>query len=330
RQRRWIDEQDITHITDATARLRNQNYRRGGVDHAQAMAALRAAMSLHSHACTAAVRAEWRIAVADLASVVAWAHYDTENNHDARRLWNVARSLAIKAHHPRRSDLVIDLLLDLAHCALNYDTPTAALALVDQAHGIAADGLYPVSPLTHGYTLILQAWCQASMGDAAATFVSLSQAAERYAEADIRTSAPWTRFLVDAELAAQRGHARFLLAQTLPEHATPAAQELSTAVAGYGVRYRRSVAMAYPNLAIACLLTGETDLGIRHGNSAITAADHLPSQRVATRLTMLADEASAHRRNPRIAPFRQKLNTAIRGIRRQATGPQPASTRGRE
>ncbi|MFD9701237.1 helix-turn-helix domain-containing protein [Lentzea sp. NPDC059081] len=307
-----IGANDVQAITDATAMFRNSDHKHGGgLLRAAAKEHLRHVLRLKDVRCTDQVRASLQLAVAEIAMTAAWMSYDVEEHDDARRLWLFALNQARTVQDPRTADLAVDVYLDMAHQALHLDEYGEALKLVQLARMVADSHDYPISDSTRSYLSTNMAWCRGAQGQADACRREMDSAQQSYLNADLTAAPTWASHLVPAEIAAQRGHALFLLSHTDRANAAEAIEHLHTAVSGYGTTYTRSRALNLPGLATCYFYAGDVQAGVRTGLAAITAISGLSSRRAYTRLTKLSKTAGMFANHPDVAELRAQIAQTV-------------------
>lgn len=307
-----IGMDDVDAIIAATAMFRDADYKHGGgLVRAAAKEHLRNLLLLKDVGCTDQVRASLQLATAEMAMTAAWMSYDVEKHDDARRLWVTALDHAKRSEHPRSADLIVDVHLDMAHQALHQDQHGDALKLVQLADSAAANHDYPISDSTRSYLTANLAWCRASLGDVDACRRALDRAQQSYLDADLSTAPAWASHIVPAEIAAQRGHALFLLARTDRTVAAEAIEHLRSAVIGYGSTYARSSAVNLPGLASCYFYVGDIQAGVQTGLDAVTAISRLSSKRAYTRLTKLSGTTDMFANHPDVAELHACIAKAV-------------------
>lgn len=299
-----------------TASLRESDYKLGGgMVRAATKEHLRYVQLLREARCTPAVKAELRLATAELAMTAGWMSYDVEDHSDARHLWMIALHNAKTAEHPRSADLETDVLLDMAHQYLHQDEPKEAHSLVRTALAKADTHSYPISTHTRSYLQTNLAWCHGALGQVDACRRALDQAQQSYLNIDVTTAPPWATHVVPAEIAAQQGHGLFLLSRNQFRQARPhqrfaeqAVEHLRAAVEGYGSGYARSSAVNLPGLASSYFLAGDLDAAVATGSEAITAITKLSSERAYARLRDLCETASAFAHTPEVVDLCRRID----------------------
>ncbi|MGW4071633.1 XRE family transcriptional regulator, partial [Nocardia grenadensis] len=260
---------------------------------------------------TSATYLDGALATAELASMAGWLAYDIEDHNAARRLWTYALHTAQRADDdPRSTDLMVVILLDMAHQALHLRQPKDALAFCRLAAATSTSRRHPVSPITAGYIHTVTAWCWAALGEPEPTRRALADSQASYALASINTTPPWAWVVTSAEMAAQHGHARYLLSLTHPEFAESAAAQLTVAAAGHPAEHERSRAVVLPTLAVAQFQAGDIDSAVRTGQNSVTAVTALSSQRCYARLRDLDTVAARYRSNPEVLALRADIAVA--------------------
>jgi transcriptional regulator with XRE-family HTH domain len=307
-----IGAADVAAIEQTTAAFRlSDNQYGGGLSRAAAVAQLEYALTLQDADCSEQVRADLLIAIADLAKTAAWMTYDIEQHDAARRLWMIALDTARQANHPRSTDLSAHLMQDMANQALHLGRPDEAFRLVQLGAAMATSRAYPVNAITRSYIATKMAWCRAALGEAEPCHHALDQAQQTYADADPAAAPPWAVHIDPTAIAAQHGHALFLLSQTDPGYAPAAIEHLRSAVDGYGHGRDRSRALQLPGLAGSYFRAGDLDAAVAVGHEAVTMIGTLSSKRVCARLRILANIAEPHRHRPDVAELRERIRGTL-------------------
>ncbi|RAS59528.1 transcriptional regulator with XRE-family HTH domain [Lentzea atacamensis] len=313
---RRIDTPDVTALRATTTIYRRWDNRQGGgIKRADARAHVRFARLLKNATCTNQVRADLHLATAEAAMVAAWMSYDMGGHHDARVHWLLALDEARHADVESSADLMVDVLLDMAHQSLHLRDPHEAFKLTELATAVVAGHRYPVSVSTRSYLDINRAWCRAAQGEIDSTHRALDMAHQRYADADPTTAAPWATHVGPAEIAAQHGHALFLLSEAVAGTNRAAAEtaaakaigHLRSAIDGYGGDYARSAAVNLPGLASCLLRVGDIPAAVTAGHQAVTAITALSSRRPLARLHRLADTALQLSHHQDVADLRRRI-----------------------
>lgn len=310
---KFIGEEHVRALRKATVVFRESDYEfGGGLLRAAAQEKLCEVLQYEKSTCTDDVRTSLQLATAELAMTTAWMSYDVEDHLGARELWVLALDYARRAeHHPRSADLTVGVLLDTAHQALHRQEPKEALRLVQLANATAGSHEHPISDSTRSYLAANLAWCRASLGHVDACRRALDAAEQAYNDRDLAAAPPWAAHVVPAEVAAQRGHALFLLARTDPAFAEDAIAHLSAAVTGYGEPYARSAAVNLPGLASSQFYVGDVEAALATGHQAVTAISTLSSKRTYARLSQLSDAAKTFAHNADVADLRARIEKVV-------------------
>lgn len=284
----------------------------GGLCRSAALGQLHQVAALDDVLCTPYVRARLQVATAELASMAGWLAYDIEDHDAARRLWTYALHTAQRADDtPRATDLMVVILLDMAHQALHLRQPKNALAFCRLAAATSASRRHPVSHITAGYIHTVTAWCWATLDEPEPTLRALADSRAGYAAASPETAPPWSWVVTEAELAAQQGHALYLLSLNHPEFAESAAVQLATAAQRHPAEHERSRAVVLPTLAIAHFRADDIDSAVRIGQDAVSAVTALSSQRCYARLRDLDAVAARYHSAPGVPDLRADLAAAL-------------------
>lgn len=317
-----IGAADVDAIEAITDGFRRSNFAHGGgLCRAAAIAQLHQVRRLEDAVCTPQVRTRLLVATAELAGLAGWMAYDIEDHDTARRLWTYALDTARRAEdHPRAPDLGVTALLNMAHQALhlhslnpvrNADRAHEALRLVQLASATATNRSHPVSTNIEGYIHAMLGWCWAALGETDPTRRALGNAQDTYAAADPDTTPPWARFITEAEITAQRGHALYLLSLHRPEFAPEAIEALTTAATGYGAEYEHSRAMILPPLATVQFQASDLDTAVATGHRAINTITRLSSTRGHAHLRVLDTIAARHSTRPEVVDLREHIRKVL-------------------
>ncbi|WP_245670832.1 helix-turn-helix domain-containing protein [Nocardia flavorosea] len=286
----------------------------GGLCRSAALSQLHQVAALNDAVCTSFVQGRLHIATAELASMAAWLAYDIEDHNAARRLWTYALHTAQRAEgNPRSTDLMVVILLDMAHQSLHLRRPKDALAFCRLAAATSSGRRYPVSPITAGYIHTVAAWCWATLGEPEPTRRALGASEAGYAEASVGTDLAWAWVVTDAEIAAQHGHSLYLLSLKHQEFGEAAATKLTVAAEGHSAEHERSRAVVLPTLAAAHFRAGDIDAAVHIGQTVVTAVTALSSQRCYARLRDLDTVAARHRCVQEVLDLRADIAAALAG-----------------
>lgn len=290
----------------------------GGLCRSAALSQLHQVAALDNAVCAPKVRARLQLATAELASMAGWLAYDIEDHNSARRLWTFALHTAQRAEdNPRSTDLMVVVLLDIAHQALHLRRPKDGLAFCRLAAATSTSRRHPVSPITSGYVHTVTAWCWAALGEPEPTRRALANSRSEYSvtpEYSVTRSdatPPWAWLVTEAEIAAQHGHAWHLLSVARPEFAESAVAQLTAAAHGHPAEHERSRAALLPTLAVSHFQAGDTDSAVKVGRDAVAAVTALSSQRCYARLRDLDTVAARHRSDPDVADLRSQIASAL-------------------
>lgn len=284
----------------------------GGLCRSAALSQLHQVAALDNAVCAPKVRARLQLATAELASMAGWLAYDIEDHNSARRLWTFALHTAQRAEdNPRSTDLMVVVLLDMAHQALHLRRPKDGLAFCRLAAATSTSRRHPVSRITAGYVHTVTAWCWAALGEREPTLGALDDSRAGYAAVSSDTNPPWAWVVTDAEIAAQYGHALYLLSVGHPEFAESAATQLTVAAHGHPVEHERSRAVVLPTLAVSHFLAGDIDSAVQVGRDAVAVVAALSSQRCYARLRDLDTVAARHQSAPEVGDLRSSIAVTL-------------------
>jgi DNA-binding XRE family transcriptional regulator len=306
---------DVARIETATVAFRSwDNQRGGGVSRAAVTAQLQWVVTTARQATCASdvVRKRLLTATADLAALVAFAHYDVERHEDARRLWLVALDAA---HQAANADLMSKVLREMAHQALHLTRPDEALRLVQVAAATSvattADG---ASPAAAAELAAYEGWGHAMVGRVQPCLRALGRAEDVYDGTSADETTPWMAHFDAAELNALRGHCLHVLANHRPEVNAEAQSLLRAAVDGRRAEHVRRRTLNQIALA-ATYFQGGGDLeeGVAVGYQALAGANSLSSPRALSRLRGLETATRPYAQEQSVAGFRGELLPVLGG-----------------
>jgi transcriptional regulator with XRE-family HTH domain len=304
---------DVTRIEAATAAFRTwDNQRGGGGSRAAVTGHLQWVVATARRASCASedIRTRLLTATADLASLVAFMHYDVELHEDARRLWLIALDAAREAHN---ADLVSKVLREMAHQALHLDRPDEALRLLQVAATTSlATVANQVAPAALAELAAYEGWAHAMMGRVQQCRGALGRAEEAFNGARTDELPPWMSYFDIAELNALRGHCLHVLANERVEAAAEAEPLLRAAVKDRGAEYVRRKTLNQIALSATYFQRGvDIEEGIAVGQRALLGARSLSSPRALSRLRGLAKVTKRFHAEPPVAEFRQQVETVL-------------------
>jgi transcriptional regulator with XRE-family HTH domain len=312
---RRIGAENVTAIEEATAGFRTSHYQYGGgMSRAAAVAQLDYALRLRESQCSEQVRADLQIATAALANTASWMSVEAGLHADARRLAMIGLDTARHAEHPHSTDLMIEILMNIAQQARYLGQPREAIDLVRYADNTMAMSKYPVSAPTLQRVHTSLAVSQAALGQREPCLRALAQAAQTTADigADHAGLPPWTSSSVPiATYSAQHGHSLFLLSRTEPDCAPTAIEYLRTAIDGYGPGRASVRARSLPALAGSYALAGDLDAAVTIGHEAVTVIDGLSSTIPHPWLRTLAQVTEPHNHRSDVAELRHRVDEVL-------------------
>jgi hypothetical protein len=300
---------DVQHVEATTAAFRDwDNLFGGGLSRGAVVAQLRGVVRMHEASVTPDVRTALHRATADLGSLAAWMTYDVEDHHAARPLWMLALRSAKQADD---TELLAEVLGNLAHQSLHLGRPDEALRLVKIARTAVEDADAPPSPSVHCMLAAMQAWCHAAVGRLQPCLHAIGEAEALFIDVDPTTAPPWLRYFDEAELAALTGHSYHLLAGYHPNTAELAAVRLQAAVNGFDSQYIRSKALNLTGLAATHFRRGDIDAAVGAGDEALDLVPQLTSSRTYTRLHGLQAAADSYAGEALVAGFLDRMRGVL-------------------
>jgi transcriptional regulator with XRE-family HTH domain len=310
--RRQIGAADVQTIRRMTAVFRAADFRHGGgLAREAAVAQLGNVMKMRESRCTEPVRAELRLATAELGAVAGRMSFDVEQHEGARRWWLIGLGAARESNHELATDLMVHLQLEMALQSIHLRNPKEALSFTRLAEMTVVNGDHPVSTQTRTDIFLQQAKSQAMLGKADLCQRALDQGQQCADNADPTTVPPWSACVTPADITAHIGSAMYRLTQHDPGHAPVAIEHLRTAIDTFGDEYARSRAVNLPSLAGAYVQVGDLDTAITTGHRAITEISALSSTRLHERLRTLAKVVQPHNHRSDVAELRQRIHQTV-------------------
>ncbi len=309
---RQIGAADVQTIREITAVYRAADFRHGGgLAREAAIALLGHVMRMRESQCTEPVRAELRLATAELGSVTGRMCCDVELHEGARRWWLIGLGAARESNHELATDLIVHLHLQMASQSIHLRNPEEALSFARLAEMTAANGDHPVSAQTRTYISFRQATSQAMLGKADLCQRALDQGQQRAGDIDPTAAPPWSAGVIPAEITAVTGSAMYRLAQHERGYAPKAVEPLLSAINTYGDEYARSRALYLPSLSGVYFQVGDLDAAVATGHRAVTEISALSSTRIHDRLRTLTEVAQPYGHRPDVAELRQRIHQTV-------------------
>jgi transcriptional regulator with XRE-family HTH domain len=259
------------------------------------------------------------MAIADLASVLGWAHYDLGRHESAQRLWEVGVRTGRGAGRP---DLVAAILRLAAHQSLHLAQPVEALRMLQLAQTcLDTAGEHQLGSasrmLLTSQLMAYQAWCYATLGKAEECQSQLAGAWSRFESAGStgRAAEPWLASYDRVELTALAGHCWHALARARiggqrRASARRAMPLLSDAVRNGDPGRACSATVNMIAWSAALFDANEVEQAAAIGHHAVHQIQHVASRRVHDRLAIL-EAASRPYSDTVTEAFRSQLNRAI-------------------
>ncbi|MFJ5984196.1 hypothetical protein [Lentzea sp. NPDC092896] len=275
----------VRHLRAMTSALRAVDYRYGGgACRTQVQAMLSWCDKAFAHSASAAVRRDFRSAIAELHALAGWTAFDAGLGGSAHRHFLLALDFA------QDEDLVANIRYRMGRVHLHHGGPAEALGMFRLA-GIVANNHH-----TNAILAANQAWCHAEMGDRVAALALLGRAHDEFARADVDRAAPWAAFFDVHDLAGITGAVYTSLASTVDRgFARPAITSLRQAVTGYRDDMARSRTFALIALSLNHLLEGDADEAAVTAALAVVQTGDMMSARTRKKLDPLHAEAGRRR-----------------------------------
>lgn len=275
----------VRHMRAMTAALRAVDYRYGGGScRTQVQALLSWCDKAFEHSANAAVRREFREAVAELHALAGWTAFDAGLGGSAHRHFLLALDFA------QDEDLVANIRYRMGRVHLHHGGPAEALGMFRLA------GLVATSHHTNALLAANQAWCHAELGQRVPALALLGRAHDEFARADVDSAAPWAAFFDVHDLAGITGAVYTSLGRTVDtSFARPAITSLARAVTGYRDDMARSRAFALITLSLNHLVEGDADEAAAVAALAVTQSEDIMSARTRKKLEPLHAEADRRR-----------------------------------
>jgi hypothetical protein len=309
---RRIGAADVQTIREMTAVYRAADFRHGGgLAREAAVALLGNVMRMRESRCTEPVRAELRLATAELGAVAGRMTYDVERHEGARQLWLIGLGAARESNHELATDLMVHLQLEIASQSMHLRNPKEALSFARLAEMTATNGDHPVSVHTYTCISLRQLTSQAMLGKADLCRRALDQGQERASDANPAAALPWTAHVTPTEVTSLTWAAMYRLAQRERDYAPKAVEHLRTAVDTFGDEHARSRAVNLSSLSGAYLQVGDLDTAVATGHQAVTEISALSSTRIHDRLRTLAEVAQPYNHRSDVAELRQRIHQTV-------------------
>ncbi|MEV6242628.1 hypothetical protein [Lentzea sp. NPDC051838] len=275
----------VRHLRAMTAALRAVDYRYGGGScRTQVEALLSWCDKAFAHSASAAVRRDFRGAIAELHSLAGWTAFDAGLGGSAHRHFLLALDFA------QDEDLVANIRYRMGRVHLHHGGPAEALGMFRQASLIAT------SHHTNAILAANQAWCYAEMGQRVPALAMLGRAHDEFARGDVDSAAPWAAFFDENDLAGITGAIYTTLGRTVDvSFAQPAITALMQAATGYRDDMTRSRTFSLIALSLNHLVAGDADEAAAVAALAVAQTDYMMSARTRKKLEPLHFEAGRRR-----------------------------------
>jgi tetratricopeptide (TPR) repeat protein len=311
-----INMADVDRIKALTSAMRTLDYRHGGGACRDAVAAeVRWAQQLLNSECSDHTKKGLLTALADLHNLAAWTSFDVGMYSIARKHFGRALEMAQSANdHSLAANVLYRTGRLHLHRGADKDTPAmfkVALKFFQLGQITAQDS---GSSLTVAMLCANEGWAYALFGDREQMLRSLGRAQDEFARSTPEDAQEWVRFFSEADLHALSGIALTALPSPTATDLENGIEHMTRAIRLRGPDMTRSRTFELTALATAYLRDGSTDLGLRIGQEAVTAASTVRSVRTLDRLAPLRTAASQRPKNAGL----QRLVHSIDMIRARA------------
>ena len=242
--------------------------------------------------------------VADLAGLAGWMSHDIEKFGSAQRYWTFGLMAAREAgQHGRGAELISRM----AHQMMYFGRPADALDLLDVADRAAAghDNQRLRAMLTAQRGRML-----AATGNGRHSQYSLAYAADLLATAEQQHEPvpDWIAYFSAAELAGATAVSRRDLREQHDQNIGLASTAFADAVTLREPRYRRCRAMDLVGQAAALLTESDPQQACTVAQTALSAAGHLDSALIRSRILTLTDAAGPFQHHPDVLSLRDQIH----------------------
>lgn len=223
------------------------------------------------------VRLELYRSVGFLANIAAWGAVDDERHGLADRYFELALHCAELAQSwGLRSNILADrarqqLYLGRAEAALDYSD--LSQVRIDRQ-----------PPLARSMLSTVKALALAKVGRHEDSYAEIQRAEEYFTYRAAGDEDAWIAYFDDAELAGEGGHALLDVALN-GQYIDQTRQRLAASINAYGTEQKRARAFSLCRSALLELKVGDRELGIAHGEKALTIGSQIKSKRVHNELT---------------------------------------------
>ncbi|MDX3662299.1 hypothetical protein PV646_33775 [Streptomyces sp. ID05-26A] len=271
----------VRHLRAMTSALRAVDYRYGGGScRTQVEALLSWCDKAFAHSASAAVRRDFRAAIAELHALAGWTAFDAGLGGSAHRHFLLALDFA------QDEDLVANIRYRMGRVHLHHGGPAEALGMFRLA------GMVANSHHTNAILAANQAWCYAEMGQRVPALAMLGRAHDEFARSDVDAAAPWAAFFDVHDLSGITGAIYTSLSRTVDRgFARPAITALRQAVTGYRDDMARSRTFALIALSLNHLVEGDADEAAVTAGLAVAQTGDMMSARTRKKLEPLHAEA---------------------------------------
>lgn len=301
---RRLGGSDVARIRAVTAMYRSLDYEvGGGAIRRDVVRFAHRVTNLLNHGDSAAVRAPFLTAVAEIRQLAGWASYDAGRQADARRHLQAAERTAVAAGDLRLAARV-RYCQARQHQYLRQNRDAVDALRLGRDH-LGADTTPAITAMLDG----LEASSLADLGDHDGAALRLASATEAFDRIDPWREPPWMAFYDHGELLAQYGRVYRDMARHDGVHAAQAVRWTTEAIDGLGPQKTRSTVLNEIGLCSSLFLADEPEQAIGVGEKLLAHAGRVQSARVTERIRNLRRDFGRHASDPRVRDLGQALST---------------------
>lgn len=304
---RRIGEPEVAGIEDLTTFVASMDNTRGGGSfvlqalHTQLSETL---ATRRDASCEPRLRARLDAAVGGLASVIAFAAFDSGDGPFAEGAYQAARAFAEESGDWHLRAIV---LADMARRSVFIGDPDAGLTHVESAM-VRSDWL-TATERAMLHAVRARALAALDPTEPHRVQAAVDVADTEYANRNVDEDPTWMRF---HDLAQHQGDTAHALADLVLRSARLAAQErLVYATTNHSAGYERSRTFAALRHTQVAFDLGQVDIAVHHGEQAIAFASGVRSRRIVACLRNLGKTAAAQQPNPAVEALRDRIQGAI-------------------
>ncbi|MFE6645065.1 helix-turn-helix domain-containing protein [Nocardioides sp. NPDC057772] len=282
-----IGPTDVEHVINLTAAMRGIDYAHGGGACRDAVAAQsRWTEQLLTADCSAEVRTQLLVALADLHNLAGWSSFDVGMYSTARR--HFARAIE-QAREAEDDSLTANVLYRMGRLHLHRGLHREALRFFQLGQVFArSTGCGTTAAMLSAN----EAWAYAYLDDKPQMARCLLTAHEEFADADTTAAASWVAFFGASDLDAMTGITLTSLPSSTETDMARAMEHLDTCVEARGPAMARSLTFELTALSVAALQVGDHDRALDVGRAALHNASAVRSVRTIDRLEPLQSTAT--------------------------------------